>query len=148
MRPESEWPRREEQLTAPSRIFGALLTAVSGLFLTAMASLTPFVGGWLSLALAILTIWMTVRVGRMAVVLGPDTLQVRAAFGPRRAYRRSDISSIAIVSTGNWGNTGVCLGLTLNGGNRVRLKAVNGYQGSEAMERADTAARRWLTTGA
>lgn len=136
----------ENVLSGPSRIFGALLTGFTGLFVAALLFVIPAWGHWLALVMFVVAVCMTVRVGCMAVVLRPDTLHVRAAYALSRNYQRSEISEITIVPTGNWGGTGVCLGLTLTSGRSVRIKAVNGYRGSRAVDRALGEARDWLAT--
>ncbi|MGZ4532734.1 MAG: hypothetical protein ACXVXP_10325 [Mycobacteriaceae bacterium] len=83
----------------------------------------------------------------MAIVLGPDTLQVRQAFHPSRTLKRADIRDLKTVTAGNVGGSGVCLGLTLADGSQLRIKAVSGYTGSAAVDQARDAIVKWVAEG-
>lgn len=136
----------ERVLSGPSRIFGALITGSGGLLAAALFSGLPGIGPVLALLMLLVTIVMTVRVGCMAVVLRPETLHVRAAYALSKSYPRSEISEVSVVPTGNWGYTGVCLGLTLKDGRNIRVKAINGYRGSKAVNDSAADVKSWLTT--
>lgn len=134
-------------LAGPSRYFGAAVTVFWGVFIAGMTVNIPGWGPWLGVSVLALSSCLTIRVARMAIVLGPDTMHVRQAFHASTTLKRCDIHGVKIVPSGNLGGSGVCLGLMLSDGTQLRIKAVGGYSGSAAVDDARKAIGEWAADG-